>query len=174
MKLSKVCEVCFGEYSVTRKTLVLWCCSKLLCEACVENSSSFSKCPWDRRRWTSRTLKSKCLAVTPSDLLEQVLTLEADDTIPEQQVHHLGEGILRAEYEDQIFKRKTNAQREQEEADMKLALSLSGAEAPTSDSQTLISSSSSSIIRSGPELRSALGTPRRCNSSIRIDINAAP
>ena len=72
MKFSRACDICFETYSLDRKPIQLFCCKKIVCIECLQSlATTTSSCPWDRRRWTSRSLLKKCEAATPDNLLEQ-------------------------------------------------------------------------------------------------------
>lgn len=153
MVLSRSCEVCFEDYTAERPPLKLFCCKKLLCQDCVDQIKSHSYCPWDRRRWNSRTLKGKCLECTPNDLLEQILSLPSEENvIAPQGLQKLGDGALRREYEHamSIEREKDEARRKQEESDLILAKELANRAGASPIHSSSSSSTSSSSIRVPP------------------------
>lgn len=64
------CPICFFTYDFDeRAPLKTFCCGKTLCRRCIEQTiASSSNCPWDKRRWSGRTLIHRFLTNSIIDI----------------------------------------------------------------------------------------------------------
>jgi hypothetical protein len=99
------CEICFDNFD--NKSIKLFCCSKLICNECVESimNTGSSKCPWCMRKWNSRFFYNKCEII--SNKYNNINDCDYDDNTANARLGSLyTAGELRKEYEAIIQKEK--------------------------------------------------------------------